>query len=234
MNASAEIIEKIKKLLRLARSANAHEAQLAMQRALALAEEHRVTIEGLNPDEAAKEKATTHRDANQCVRLSYDRRYALAIVKKFFRVTAVEVQCLRMVDGWPTLGFKVMYVGTRSDIEIAIYVADFLTHHFAFCWREFRGRLRNRQAYVHGMLEGLWAKLMEQMPPAASPAAKGTELVLSEQEAYIAAVIGKTKSRDMGRPDHDAHAARWAGYQQGQKTEIRTALKPAEQQLALR
>ena len=55
MSATPEVIEKIKKLLRLARSSNPHEAQLALQRAMALAREHDVAVEGLNPDEQAKQ-----------------------------------------------------------------------------------------------------------------------------------------------------------------------------------
>ena len=62
MSATPEILEKIKKLLRLARSANQHEAQLALARALELARAHDVAVDSLNADEQAKEKTITHGD----------------------------------------------------------------------------------------------------------------------------------------------------------------------------
>lgn len=77
------------------------------------------------------------------------------------------------------------------------------------------------------MYLGLLSKLDEQMPQPDAPEAKGNELVLAEQKAYIAAVIGKTKSTPLGRPDHAAHAAANAGWVQGKNTEIRGALKPS-------
>ncbi len=229
MNATGEIIERIKKLLRLARSSNPHEAQLAMQRALALAEEHRVAIEGLNPDECAKEKKVTHQETEISARLSYDKRYAWAICRNFFNVDTVQIACIRMVDGWPRAGVKMAIVGTAADIEIARYVSGFLVQHFAFCWRTFRGRFRNRQAFVHGMFCGIYDKLEEKRPK--KPI--GTELVVRERDTYIALHVGKTKQKPLGTPDHDAHGAEMAGYLHGQKTEIRTALKPAEAQLAI-
>lgn len=235
MSASADIIDRIKKLLRLARSSNPHEAQQALARAMALAAEHRVEIEGLNPDESEKAKATTHRDTEPESRLSYDKRYALAICRAFFRISTVEVECIRVVNGWPARGVKIMWVGTRSDIEIGEYVYAFLVRHFAWCWRTYRGRFRNRQAYVHGMYIGLRVKLAEQMPPKETREAKGNELVVADQKAYIAAVIGKTTSKPMGAPDHAAKAAEYAGYLEGRKTEIRAAVHaPKEQTLALR
>lgn len=223
MSASADTIEKIKKLLRLARSANPHEAQLAMQRALALAEEHRVAIEGLNPDDCAREKATTHRETEILSRRTYDQRYAFAVCRRFFRVTTVDIQCVRMVDGWPRDGWKTAIVGTKSDIEIALYVHGYLTQHFAFCWRKFRGRFRNRQAYVHGMYLGICARLAEN-----APAPTGREIVLAEQDAYIATVYGETTKTPLAQPDHEARGAAWAGFLQGQKTEIRPALNSVD------
>ena len=224
MSASSEIIDKIKKLLRLARSSNPNEAALAMARAMELAAQHHVTIEGLNPDELAKEKAVTHRDTKELSRVTYDQRYAHAICRRFFRVTPVEAEVIHIVDGWPRSAWKTRLVGTASDIEIALYVFGFLTQHFAYCWRQFRGRLRNRHAYVYAMYLGIVSKLAEQMP---ETEVKGTELVLAEQTAYIAAVMGKLTSAPIGTPDSMASAAANAGWRQGRKTEIRTPLKPS-------
>ncbi|MBI5768723.1 MAG: DUF2786 domain-containing protein [Verrucomicrobia bacterium] len=212
MSAPAEIVEKIKKLLRLARSANPHEAQLAMQRALQLAEEHRVAVDGLNPDAATP--LITHQDTDSLARLGYDRNFAALIVKRFFRVRPIVRGAIHVVDGWPRAGEKLSFVGTTSDIEIALYVYHFLVRHFAFCWRKHRGRLRNRYSYVHGMFEGLYHKLVEAEPPAPERQAEGTELALS-MDGYIAQHIGKIESKGMADPSADA--ARWAGFIRGRK-----------------
>lgn len=230
MSASPEIIDRIKKLLRLARSANPHEAQLAMQRALELARDHDVAVEGLNPDEQAKEKTVTHRDTEARQRMSYDKEYAVRIVGAFFHVSPVfNRKIVTPADGWPYEVQFVTFVGTASDCEIAIYVYDFLVHHFAWCWRKHRGRLRNRRAYVDGMFQGLFRKLHDALPEPTERQVRGNELALVEHDNYIAAWIGATEAKKFGRPDHDAHAARWAGYLQGQKTNIAPAIKPSQE-----
>lgn len=221
MNAPAEIIERIKKLLRLARSANPHEAQLAMERAMALAEEYRISVDALNPDAAVP--SIIHRDSETFARLSHDRTFASLIVKRFFRVRAITCSAIRRDrNGWPTVGQKLSFVGTSSDVEIALYVYHFLVQHFAYCWRKHRGRVRNRYSFVHGMFQGLYAKLAESEPPAENRPAKGTELALS-MEAYLGEHFGTLSTKPMADPS--AHAAAWAGYQQGRKTEIRNAVK---------
>lgn len=226
MSAPSEIIERIKKLLRLARSSNRHEAELAMARALELAAEHCVAIERLNADECAKEKATTHRVSEALSRVTYDREFANEICCRFFGVTALENHFIRMVDRRPRSAVRIIWVGTRSEIEIATYVAAFLTRHFAFCWNRFGGRFRNRKAYVYGMYLGVARKLDEEMPKFRS---SGTELVLAEQKAYIAAQLGEPDSVYISPPDHRAHGAFIAGFRQGGQTQIRPALKPSKQ-----
>lgn len=231
MNATDDIVEKIKKLLRLARSSNPHEAQLAMERAMQLAREHEIAIEGLNPDDAAREKTVTHRDSEEHVRISYDKEYAVRICCRFFHVEAVWVKIIIRRDGWPQLGTKITFVGRRSDLEIALYVYHFLQHNFSFCWRKHRGRFRNRRAFVDGMFHGIYSRLREAEPPRDT---KGTELVVRELETYIAAIMGETTKGEYTEPDHNAHAARNAGWMAGRETSIRTPLNAsAETTLAL-
>lgn len=226
MSASAQVIDKIKKLLRLARSSNQHEAQLAMQRALALAREHDIAVDSLNPDEQAKEKTITHRDSAEVQRMSYDKEYAVRIIQAFFHVSPVfNCRLVRPLDGYPYVARFVTFVGTAADAEIALYVYGFLVQHFAYCWRKHRGRLRNRHAFVDGMFLGLFYKLAENQPP---HHAKGNELVLAGHRSYIEAIVGKTEKSEFKEPDGDAKAAKYAGYIQGQNTNIAPALKPGE------
>jgi len=221
----SNVIEKIKKLLRLARSSNPHEAALAMQHALALAEEHRISIEGLNPDQAAP--TFTHQSGKTFARLSHEQQFAASIVQSFFHVKAITQGCVRFdKSGWPRSGEKMTFVGTTSDLEVAWYVFDFLTFHFAYCWRKHRGRCRHRYSFMLGMAAGLHSKLAESNPPTPERQAKGNELALS-MKAYLAEHFGKLKPRHL--PDASAQAAANAGYVQGRKTEIRPGIKQTEQ-----
>lgn len=192
-----------------------------------LAREHDVAVEGLNPDEAARERVIGHQDTEAWQRVSYDKHYAARICGRFFHVKTIIVRCVMHVRGWPKIGTKISFVGRRSDLEIALYVYGFLVHHFAFCWRKHRGRLRNRHAFVDGMFMGIYSRLMETETPRD---AKGTELVVRELETYIAAVFGKTKAEEYRQPDHNARAASNAGWIAGRQTNIATPLKGASEQ----
>lgn len=226
MSASTEIIEKIKKLLRLSRSSNQHEAQLALARALELAREHGVAVEKLNPDEQAKENVVTHRDTEERQRLSYDKEYAIRICAAFFRISPVisnKVGTDRF--GFPCVVKFTRFVGTASDVQIALYVYSFLVHHFAYCWRKHRGRLKNRHAFVDGMFLGIYNKLLERQPEFIS---SEHALVERSHQDYIDATIGKTTKHDCRTPDGDARAARMAGYLRGRETNISAPLKEGE------
>lgn len=106
-------IEKIKKLLRLGKSPNAHEAELALQRAFEIAEKNNIDLAALDLDADLKKIAVhAHRVGR---RMSVIRKRAMGIVKLFFNVTPV--------IHYPHIDF----VGTACDAEIAIYVFEFLT-----------------------------------------------------------------------------------------------------------
>lgn len=224
MNAPAEILEKLKKLLRLARSSNPHEAALAMEKAMAMAAEHRVSLDQVNPDHEAPR--FTHRNADEHFRrLPAEHQFAGMIVNRFFRVRSIYCTvCRAGRDGWPQRREVVTLVGTETDVEIAFYVLGFLVHHFRFCWRHHRGRCRNRAAFMRGMFVGLYHKLQEREAPAAATPS-GTALEVS-MGGYIAEHFGELKEAAIPGSDTDASAALRTGYAQGRKTEIRDGLKP--------
>lgn len=216
-------IDKIKKLLRLARSSNQHEAALAMKRAVELAAAHQVEIDGLDPDDDASR--ITHREDETLSRMPYDRTFASFICRRFFRVEPIQCDVIRMVRGWPKKGYQMRWVGTESDVEIARYVYQFIYRHFAFCWRKHRGRCRNRYSFVKGMYQGLYTKLLEAEPSAPLRKVKGTEIQTSF-DAYIAQHFGKVTTSSM--KDASANAAMMRGFFQGRKTNINPAVKPAK------
>lgn len=231
MNAPAEILEKIKKLLRLARSSNPHEAALAMEKALALAAEHRVAVDQLDPDHQADR--VTHRDHEDLLsKLPHEHQFAARILQRFFRVRCIiRGKWHSPATRWrPVKRQYLTVVGTTSDAEIALYVLGFLVHHFRFCWRKHRGRCRNRPSFMHGMFLGLYSKLSEAEPKAPEATVTNRALVVSF-DAYVAQHIGKTE--DVKMADPTAAAAVNAGWVQGRKTEILGGLKPSSSTLSL-
>jgi len=231
MDAPPDIIDRIKKLLRLARSSNPHEADLALQKALTLARQYHVDVGGLNPDQAEKSNVITHQETDPFARIGYEKRYAAAIAQRFFNVSAIVRATILVIDCWPREGRRVSFVGTEVDVQIALYVYVFLVRRFAFCWSHHRGRSRNRRAFAYGMFQGICSKLKEAEPPE-EPHAPG--LIVAARDAYIAVVFGKTRTMKDRTPDRIAQAAAWAGYVQGRQTEIRKPLdRPREDSLLL-
>ena len=81
MSTPVEILEKLRKLLRLARSSNPHEAALAMAKAMALAAEHRIALDQVNPDHETPR--FTHRDDGEDFR-RMPHEHQCMIVQRFF------------------------------------------------------------------------------------------------------------------------------------------------------
>lgn len=106
------IKERIKKLLRLGRSTNQAEAELALERAFELAQKHRLSVEDLALEADLEPIAENAVVAG--FRISYEQKLSCAILESYYNV--------RCVIGRP----RIHIFGTESDVEIAEYVLDFL------------------------------------------------------------------------------------------------------------
>lgn len=215
------ILDRLQKLLRLARSSNPHEAALAMQRAMELAAEHRIALDQVDPDRESP-RFTHRQHEDHFVRLPHEHQFAAAICKAFFDVRCIVQQVCRPGRGGYLQRREVItIVGTKSAVEIAHYVLGFLVHHFRFCWRKHRGRCRNRYAYMHGMFVGLYGKLAERHT---APATGHEAALVVSMDHYLAEHFGDLTKHGFTKPT--ATAAHMAGYLQGRQTEIRPGLKP--------
>ena len=209
------VIEKIKKLLRLSKSNNPHEAELAMQRAMEIAAKHQIDLSGVDPSD--DKNRVTHDFTPIWTRLPIEARYAEIIIRRFFSVDAMESKGGRFYRS-----AVIIIVGHKSEIEIALYVFNFLVGHFRRSWNNRANkRLRNRKAFMRGLFEGLFSKLHEAEQK--MHVNSDGSLVTTFQH-YIAAHFGKTETGTVGRPDHDAIAAESAGFDAGRNTNIRPAV----------
>lgn len=222
------IVEKIKKLLRLSKSPFPHEAELAMERAFELAARHKIEIDSLDLGEELNR--VVQDSVRLGFRLSLPRKLSLNIVNTFFNVTAV--------ISYPVVKF----VGTPADIAIARHVSDFLTES---CRHELdlllvkHGRPVTevrRRSFVFGFFYGISSQLRgrkEQLCIENNQVA----LVLAKNDAkrkeFVADNIGKTAvvvSRKPKRIQKDFLAA---GYVRGKNTLIRSAIDQQEERQEL-
>ena len=217
----AEAIDKIKKLLRMKRGGTQGEIENALAAAAKLAREHGIDLTGVNPDEPDADRLT-HAEEVLKTRLPLEARFAAAILVNFFNVQ------ICVCKGWR---YRVVFVGTAWDCEVARYIFIFLQRHFRYAWnhRENR-RLKNREAFLNGMFLGLAYKLRQQQPQG-----EGLILATTARKDYLAKLFPNAEDNPLPDQDSNADAAHRAGIQAGQNTEIRSGLNqpaaPARPQL---
>lgn len=214
-----EIIERIRKLLRMQRGGTEGEVATALRLAQELAAKHGIDLEGVNPDEAAA-KPIGHEDALTSARIQFEAKYAGLVCQHFFRVEIFTRQV-----AWGK--FALTFVGTSWDREIARYVFNFLVGHFRREWRARKGRLRNRQAFLWGMYLGLCHKLKAQQPAVDIDSLALMTTQRGALQRYIKTEFGEMKSSS-AEPDDKAKQATWEGICAGRRTEIRPAVKAGE------
>ncbi|HWY76904.1 MAG TPA: DUF2786 domain-containing protein [Verrucomicrobiae bacterium] len=221
------VLEKIKKLLRLAQSSNRHEAELAMQRAFELAARHNIDMADVDVDEQTKR--ILHKAFGIGARFSLIRKLTLSILENYFNVRIVLAR-----PSW-------LFVGTETDVEIAIYVHGFLVSACSRCLRKYQDEFARklsttkRNSFIAGFMYGIFAKLHESRETLAIGETK-TAVALRDKEnrdKYIKDHIPTVKVpnfADIGRRNRDALMD---GFRQGQDTEINKGLngKPGERKL---
>ena len=215
---TGDAIDKIKKLLRLSKSSNQHEAELALARAMEMSERYHLDLHDIDLGE----------DCNRIVqervhvgaRISFTRRLVLGLVNSFFRVT--------VIFGHP----KIALVGEKADIEIATYAYEFLvgacsraTSEFA---RQRRGRLSKTKkcSFVQGFIYGVSSTLRKTRADLAENN-PGMSLAIRTAEQQRNDFIGRnipTKPIKFEQPRTNRTAI-VDGYIAGQKTKILPAVR---------
>jgi Protein of unknown function (DUF2786) len=216
------IVEKIKKLLRMKRGGSQGEIENALALAAELARKHGIDLASVDPDQESSAQRITHVEDVLKLRIPAEAKYAAAILVNFFSVAI----CIRSAVNrcFFKKPARMVIVGTAWDCDIARYVFIFLQRHFRHAWnRRENRRLKNREAFMHGMLLGLAAKLEAQQP-------KGEGLILAAnaRKDYLAKLIPNAKDQNLTTDDSDASAAKYAGIVAGRKTEIRSGLNKTD------
>lgn len=224
---SEQALDKIKKLLRMRRGGTPDEVATALSLAEELARKHGISIDSVDPD-AEPAQPIGHIDAVTAARIYWECKYAGLVCQEYFNVSLIlrQQRQVKVRYGWPGIAseYKLVFIGTAHDTQIALYIYRFLVRHFRHCWKTRRGRCRNRRAFFYGMYIGLCSKLNAQRVAQVNEAGL---IQLDRQVAlrkdYERSTFGELGTHDT-TPDCDASAAKRAGFAAGRETEIRSGI----------
>src|SRR5271165_4100986 len=153
-------IEKIKKLIKLSASTNEHEAELALMKAKELATEAGIDLamDSLKNDEETIKEEFIKQEFNAGKRHSVCQTVVSNILQNHFNVDLV-------YSGSRWRGRVIHFIGRKSEVELAIYVNQYLTAEFMRRWHKYKDsnnlNTKERNSYLWGLYEGLSAKLNE-------------------------------------------------------------------------
>lgn len=163
-----QVLDKIKKLLALANSSNEHEAKAASAMANKLLTKYNLTMKDCDDvDHKYNEKFFNTGKQKQPT----EWKFVQSLLREFFFVEIVHTR-KPITTGSPLTGdFKMKYefcyvmFGQPHNIEIAIYIRDFLIRSFKDSFAEYKrvykASTAARQSYYHGLYQGLHAQLAE-------------------------------------------------------------------------
>ena len=183
-------LARIEKLLALGRSANEHEAALAIEKAGELIEKYH--LQGLSEGKTPRYAYVTI-DRKQ-KRIAGYQRHICSILQEFFLVRVVLSQ---LYDPASNETFRTIELfGTPENTAIAEYCYHFLENRLALLWSQnggaFTGRTRTeKNSYYLGLLRGFSLKLRAQKEArtAQAPLPAAGALV-SAEEQRLAAFVG--------------------------------------------
>lgn len=214
------LLKRVKKLLQLANSDNEHEAKLAAERAQELLTRHNLTIQDVRRTSEDFEQ----RDAGEATgRNATEAKYADAIVQTFFFVRAYRIGVARAGG---RIQRVTRYVGTPANVEVALYVREFLLKEFRVLWQAYQRRTgcspKSRQSYYYGLYEGLKAQLKASQ----KRVEQETGLVVVEDKdltRYLQEICPNLRAKTSRVSTHDM-AALGAGNEAGRNLQIRRGI----------
>jgi len=223
--APPDIAEKIKKLLRLGKSSNRHEAERALEAAFRLARKYRVDVESLDLDEESETLA--HEWFAFTKRASFLQCRALNVVMHFFRVDV----CIHHTS-------RLLFVGRPVDVMIAHYVFEFIVRAgklelrgFERLERAMRRKMSTgkRKQFVQGFIYGITRQLHEVEREVVLDDSK-TALITADElrrKRYLDELVPGlvTKQVESGRANK---TALMHGFARGQQTQISQPLRDKE------
>lgn len=246
---SDSLVEKIRKLLALASELNdsKEQAEMAMQKARALAVQHDIDLASIQVFENKKSDEPMEKSDEVSLggRKSVCQKFICWLLQNHFKVKIIYTTGYDA--SWNRVQ-KIVFIGKKSDIEIATYVNQYLNTEFMRLWRAYakwsNAKVDQRNSFIWGLYNGLSDKL-----EAAEKTAKEdgfsalAQTKTVEEVEQVKACMALTLKTHKERLDEAvdqffprcrtvrtrtayAHSetARSAGYQQGQNINLRRGI----------
>ena len=159
--AEERIVERVARLLALAESPNAHEAEAAATAAQRLMLKYNLEV---HRDAGTRGYAYAH-VGKPSGRIGESERMLAMLLGRHFFVEVIWVPVYRALDG--KRGSVLEMCGTPANLAVAEYVHAYLTETSEQLWREHRkalelGSNRDRRVYLAGVMAGFAEKLARQ------------------------------------------------------------------------
>jgi hypothetical protein len=224
---SENIVDRIVKLLRLAKSPHPAEAEAALRKAYELAAQHRIDIARCQTS-AGQAETSIREDRTPLTRWSCEQKYARKLVQLYFDVS--------VVDSARATG-EIIWVGVPENMAIAQHIFAFTV---AACRRSMKANrhvcrtLNQKRSFVRSFFSGL-SLVLDQNPIRNDQQADA--LVLADRarrERYIELHMD-TKPQIVGGldPDRRSAAAATAGYMAGRDTPLKRPLTASDDSAAI-
>ena len=174
-------VNKVRKMLSLAGSANRHEAAAAMSKANSFIRKYNLErLESLEPSRYSYEIIQTGKKRLHVI----ERRIASLLLDYFY----VDIVYSELFEPARAESFKTIeLLGTLENVAFAAHVYDFLGHRVEFLWQNYQKTARApgklRKTYILGLLQGFREKLekeeKKQEVPAVISAGSGRHRTIS-------------------------------------------------------
>jgi len=155
-----QLLEKLKKLLNLSKSANQHEAELALQKATAMATEAGIDLAIVSARQVSEtEKLELIQEEIDCgKRMASLQKYASWLLKKHFNVDVV-------YSGSAFYGRTLNILGDKKDVEFARFVNEFVQDDMQRRWDYYKKTnnlsVKFKDTFMYNVWRGLDQKLTE-------------------------------------------------------------------------
>jgi hypothetical protein len=183
--ASDEILEKIKKLLRVDTKSGATETEVeqALMAAQRLATRYSLDLASIDPTDAkAKDEPIVREEfrprdewGDTYQQFPANHKYMAWIIGRFFNVEIIEISGWEKREKNYGMGIKgqidvrtkkIEFIGRKTNVHIAIYVYQYLHREFTELWRKYKATtnapMTSRNSFFYGLYAGLTDKLQKE------------------------------------------------------------------------
>lgn len=220
---SERILEKVKKLLQLAQSSNAHEAELATMKANALLLRH-----NLDQFQSSAEEEALYLDRVLIQKRKDAKITAISDILQHFLVKTV------FSMGKNSCTLEVF--GTLTNVKLAKYVAEFLNRELDHLWEVSKKEhalqgLRAKNSFFLGVAKGFEQKMKTSAQSFSGSEQKALTVVKKDLDVKVRKIYSRLTSTYSGSR-LDEHAA-GLGVQKGKNLSIRQGVETSSKNLYL-